>query len=203
MKKRLVIFILLLTLVLTACQGNKSASKPGDTIELKQGVNTKTYDGRVAIVLEEVDLENPYNIDYKKGEIKMLDKENDICSVKKNDIVVVFAEKDDKSRVAAYCTNYPYLRGEIDSTLLSYDEELLLEGNQAMVKDAMGYDDIDGKELRRYSGIGIKLEEKDGWTKLNIPGEIEEAWFKDTALCTNFKCETLDIVDIDVLDKVK
>lgn len=197
MKKKSIIFILLLTLVLSSCQTNKVS---GDTIELKQGVNTKTYAGKIAIVLEETDLENPYKIDYKKGEIKKLDNATDICSVKKNDIVVVFAEKDDKARVASYCTNYPYLRGEIDTKLLSYDEELFVEGNQTMVKDAMGFDKIDGKEMRRYSGIGTKLEEKDGWTKLNIPGEVEEAWFKDNSLCVDFKCDTLDIVDIDVLE---
>ncbi len=199
MKNKTIIIVLLLTLLFTACSSNEVTNK---TIELKQGVNTQTFRGKVAILLEDTKLLNPYTIDYKEGVISYLG-EDEICNAKKNDIVVVFEEEKESSRVAVYCEKFPYLRGEIDNKLLSYDETLFKNGNQTMIKDAMGYDVINGKEIRRYSGIGIKLEEKDGWTKVKLHGEVDEVWIRDIDLCEDFKCTTLDIIDLKIFDRVK
>lgn len=153
------------------------------------------YTGQVAIITEDVILRDPYVITVDSNNNPIYQKlENEEFSLNKNDMVIVIEEHNNECRIVQAIGDIPLIRGTIDKSKLSYDKSLFRDNaNQAIVKDVMSYDGIDGNEKGIQHGVGVILERKEGWVRMSIPMEESDFWFKLDSLSFEFDTSVIDI----------
>jgi len=173
-----------------------SNSEVTDTPDQPDG-NLVSVEGRMAIMLEDVMLENPYIITMDSENKSVYEKLNNTESLlNKNDLVIVIEEDATKCRVIHIAGDIPAIRGTIPKNKLSYDRSLFISNaNQAIIEEAMGYDGINGNEIGMEYGRsrGIVLERQGDWVRVTLAGGGSETWFKAEDLSYEFDTLVTDI----------
>lgn len=198
-------FILSIVVVLTCflVVGCTNQNPPDENTELPEDTEQQIlsddqlvqYEGKVAIITEDVVLKDPYVITVDTNDNNVYQPlENEEFRLNKNDMVIVIEENGNELRVIQAFGDIPRIRGTIDKSNLSYEESLFANNaNQAVVKNAMSYDEIDGNEKGVKDGtIGI-IEFKDDWVFAVLTGSGEELWFKSEDLSYDFDTLIIDI----------
>ena len=208
-------FLMLITgvlVILTACAKtentgqtsskdriNQSAhqSSPGSSQANHEKPEFKEFNGKIAMLTEDVNLKQPYVITTNAdGDTVRLDMDEDIdCSLKKNDIVVVIDEKDEFCRVTTVSGDIPRTRGSVEKSKLNFEPSSFAENaNQAVVHEAMGYDAVNGKEQGTRNGSYDIEERKGTWVRLLMVGGEPDLWFKKKDLSFDFDTVVIDYV---------
>lgn len=90
----------------------------------------------------------------------------------------------------------PKNRGYILSSLISFDETLLENANQAKIDEAMTYDSKDGNEIGKVSGLGTIKKRDGGWFLMELPGGGNQFWIKKTSAKYNIDSVVTDISEM-------
>ena len=153
------------------------------------------YEGKVAIITEYVVLKDPYVITVDTNDNNIYQTlENEEFQLNKNDMVIVIEENGNKCRVVQAFGDIPRIRGTVDKSKLNFDESLFANNaNQAVVKNAMSYDEIDGNGKGLQAGVGIVLERKEDWVRMSMPMQESDLWFKSEDLSYDFDTSVIDI----------
>ena len=123
-----------------------------------------------------------------------MNEDND-CSLKKNDIVVVIDEKDEFCRVTKVSGDIPRIRGSVEKSKLNFEPSSFAENaNQAVVHEAIGYDAVNGKEQGAISASCDIEERKDAWVRVSMVGGVPDLWFKKKDLSYDFDTVVTDYV---------
>ena len=198
-------FILSIVVVLTCflVVGCTNQNPPDENTELPEDTEQQIlsddqlvqYEGKVAIITEDVVLKDPYVITVDTNDNNVYQAlENEEFQLNKNDMVIVIEENGNECRVVQAFGDIPRIRGTIDKSNLSYDESLFANNaNQAVVKNAMSYDEIDGNEKGLQDGVGTILERKEDWLRMSMPMQESDLWFKSEDLSYDFDTSIIDI----------
>lgn len=153
------------------------------------------FKGKVAIITEDSILKSPYVITEDSNNNLVYQKlDSSEFSLQKNDMVIVVEEFNTECRIIQAFGDIPLIRGTIEKNKLSYDTSIFDDNsNQAIVNDAMSYDGIDGDEKGVQYGIGKILEREEGWTRISIPMQESDLWFKSDSLSYEFDTLVIDI----------
>ncbi|HHX62359.1 MAG TPA: hypothetical protein GX707_16855 [Epulopiscium sp.] len=156
----------------------------------------KQFKANMAIITEDVTLQDPYVVTEDSNNKLIYQKiNNDVFSLRRNDMVIVIEEYDTKCRIMQAFGDLPLVRGTIEKSKLSYDTSLFKDNaNQAIVNDAMSYDGINGKKEGVQYGVGRILERKGEWAKISLPMEERDYWFKSDSLSNEFDTTVVDYV---------
>jgi hypothetical protein len=198
-------FILSIVVVLTCflVVGCTNQNPPDENTELPEDTEQQIlsddqlvqYEGKVAIITEDVVLKDPYVITVDTNDNNVYQTlENEEFQLNKNDMVIVIEENGNECRVVQAFGDIPRIRGTIDKSNLSFDESLFANNaNQAVVKNAMSYDEIDGNEKGLQDGVGTILERKEDWLRMSMPMQESDLWFKSEDLSYDFDTSIIDI----------
>ena len=208
-------FLMLITgvlVILTACAKTENTeqtftkdiinqsshqSSPGSSQANHDKLEFKEFNGKIAMLTEDVNLKQPYVITTNAdGDTVRLDMDEDIdCSLKKNDIVVVIDEKDELCRVIIVYGDVPRTRGSVEKSKLNFESSSFADNaNQAVVHEAIGYDAVNGKEQGAISASCDIEERKDDWVRVSMVGGVPDLWFKKKDLLYDFETAIIDYV---------
>ena len=208
-------FLMLITgvlVILTACVNTENTdqtstkdiinqsshqSSPGSSQANHDKPEFKEFNGKIAMLTEDVILEKPYVITTNAdGDTAFLEmNEDNDCSLKKNDIVVVIDEKDEFCRVTKVSGDIPRTRGSVEKSKLNFEPSSFAENaNQAVVHEAMGYDAVNGKEQGTRNGSYDIEERKGTWVRMLMVGGEPDLWFKKKDLSFDFDTVVIDYV---------
>lgn len=153
------------------------------------------FKGKVAIITEDTILKSPYVITEGSNNNLVYQKlDSSEFSLEKNDMVIVIEEFNTECRIIQAFGDIPLIRGTIEKNKLSYDASIFDDNaNQAIVNDAMSYDGIDGDEKGVQYGVGKILEREEGWTRISLPMQESDFWFKSDSLSYEFDTLVTDI----------
>ena len=149
------------------------------------------------MLTEDVNLKQPYVITTNAdGDTVRLDMDEDIdCSLKKNDIVVVIDEKDELCRVTKVSGDIPRTRGSVEKSKLNFEPSSFADNaNQAVIRETMGYDAVNGKEQGTRNGSYDIEERKGAWVRMLMVGGEPDLWFKKKDLSFDFDTVVIDYV---------
>ena len=208
-------FLMLITgvlVILTACAKTENTgqtsskdiinqsshqSSPGSSQANHDKPEFKEFNGKIAMLTEEINLKQPYVITTNAdGDTVRLDMDEDIdCSLKKNDIVVVIDEKDELCRVTKVSGDIPRTRGSVEKSKLNFEPSSFADNaNQAVIRETMGYDAVNGKEQGTRNGSYDIEERKDAWVRVSMVGGVPDLWFKKKDLSYDFDTVVTDYV---------
>lgn len=194
--------------ILTACTNTEKTEQTStkDIINQSSHVSSqanqekpefKEFNGKIAMLTEDVILKNPYMITSNAdGDTVLQEMSEDIdYSLKKNDIVVVIDEKDELCRVIIVYGDVPRTRGSVEKSKLNFESSSFADNaNQAVVHEAIGYDAVNGKEQGTRSGSYNIEERKDDWVRMSMVGGEPDLWFKKKDLSYDFDTVVTDYV---------
>ena len=172
-------------------------SSPGSSQANHDKPEFKEFNGKIAMLTEDVNLKQPYVITTNAdGDTVRLDMDEDIdCSLKKNDIVVVIDEKDELCRVTKVSGDIPRARGSVEKSKLNFEPSSFADNaNQAVIRETMGYDAVNGKEQGTRNGSYDIEERKDAWVRVSMVGGEPDLWFKKKDLSFDFDTVVIDYV---------
>ena len=194
--------------ILTACTNTEKTEQTStkDIINQSSHVSSqanqekpefKEFNGKIAMLTEDVILKNPYMITSNAdGDTALQEMSEDTdYSLKKNDIVVVIDEKDELCRVIIVYGDVPRTRGSVEKSKLNFESSSFADNaNQAVVHEAIGYDAVNGKEQGTRSGSYNIEERKDDWVRMSMVGGEPDLWFKKKDLSYDFDTVVTDYV---------
>ena len=194
--------------ILTACTNTEKTEQTStkDIINQSSHVSSqanqekpefKEFNGKIAMLTEDVILKNPYMITSNAdGDTALQEMSEDTdYSLKKNDIVVVIDEKDELCRVIIVYGDVPRTRGSVEKSKLNFESSSFADNaNQAVVHEAIGYDAVNGKEQGTRSGSYNIEERKDDWVRMSMVGGEPDLWFKKKDLLYDFETAIIDYV---------
>lgn len=202
-------FLMLITgvlVILTACANTENTEQTStkDIINQSSQANRadeklefKEFNGKIAMLTEDVILKKPYAITLNAdGDTAFLEmNEDNDCSLKKNDVVIVIDEKDEFCRVTTVSGDIPRTRGSVEKSKLNFEPSSFAENaNQAVVHEAMGYDAVNGKEQGTRNGSYDIEERKGTWVRMLMVGGEPDLWFKKKDLSFDFDTVVIDYV---------
>ena len=202
-------FLMLITgvlVILTACANTENTDQTStkDIINQSSQANRadeklefKEFNGKIAMLTEDVILKKPYAITLNAdGDTAFLEmNEDNDCSLKKNDVVIVIDEKDEFCRVTTVSGDIPRTRGSVEKSKLNFEPSSFADNaNQAVVHEAIGYDAVNGKEQGAISASCDIEERKDAWVRVSMVGGVPDLWFKKKDLSYDFDTVVTDYV---------
>ncbi len=201
--KKLILLIVVIVLTGFIVIGCTNQNPPDENTELPEDTDQQIisddqlvqYEGKIAIITEDVVLKAPYVITVDTNDNNVYQAlENEEFQLNKNDMVIVIEENVNECRVVQAFGDIPRIRGTIDKSNLSYDESLFANNaNQAVVKNAMSYDEVNGNEKGLQDGVGTILERKEDWVRMSMPMQESDLWFKSEDLSYDFNTSIIDI----------
>ena len=210
--KKILSLIVLALVILTACAKTENTEQTSSRDIINQSSHLsshessqanqekpefKEFNGKIAMLTEDVNLKQPYVITTNAdGDTAFLEmNEDNDCSLKKNDIVVVIDEKDEFCRVTKVSGDIPRIRGSVEKSKLNFEPSSFAENaNQAVVHEAMGYDAVNGKEQGTRNGSYDIEERKGTWVRMLMVGGEPDLWFKKKDLSFDFDTVVIDYV---------
>jgi hypothetical protein len=163
------------------------------TVSTEDELKYKEYNGKVAVIINDVSIANPYFITVNdEGEYvaEMLSELS--LELKKNDMVVVIDEKE-QCRIIIPYGDIPRIRGYVDSGNLSYDSLLFSSSNQCVVRNCATYDG-EGTKLDMISATAEILGRKNGKTLIQPLGAgMEKVWVNDEDVRYDFEKILIDL----------
>ena len=196
--------------ILTACTNTEKTEQTSTKDIINQSLHVssqanqddeklefKEFNGKIAMLTEDVILKNPYMITSNAdGDTALQEMSEDTdYSLKKNDIVVVIDEKDELCRVIIVYGDVPRTRGSVEKSKLNFESSSFADNaNQAVVHEAIGYDAVNGKEQGTRSGSYNIEERKDDWVRMSMVGGEPDLWFKKKNLLYDFETAIIDYV---------
>ena len=192
--------------ILTACANTENTEQTStkDIINQSSQANRadeklefKEFNGKIAMLTEDVILKKPYAITTNAdGDTAFLEmNEDNDCSLKKNDVVIVIDEKDEFCRVTTVSGDIPRTRGSVEKSKLNFEPSSFAENaNQAVIRETMGYDAVNGKEQGTRNGSYDIEERKGTWVRMLMVGGEPDLWFKKKDLSFDFDTVVIDYV---------
>lgn len=176
---------------------NQSSHVSSQANQDDEKLEFKEFNGKIAMLTEDVILKNPYMITSNAdGDTALQEMSEDTdYSLKKNDIVVVIDEKDELCRVIIVYGDVPRTRGSVEKSKLNFESSSFADNaNQAVVHEAIGYDAVNGKEQGAISASCDIEERKDAWVRVSMVGGVPDLWFKKKDLSYDFDTVVTDYV---------